>query len=119
MKTEPTWAFGRTLIASVFIVMGLYRLFAAYQGVPTTGATIVFSSVEAVLGLLIAAGWNLRWTAAVAAALMAVDAFISHPFWSLQDPERSAQLLHFMKNVGLIGGLVLLMGHPAHKRRHH
>jgi len=119
MKTEPTWLLGRTLIASVFVVMGAYRLVGAYGGVPTTGATLVFSSVELLLGLLIATGWKLRWTAVAAALLMAVDAAVAHPFWSLQAAERSAQLLHFMKNLGLIGGLVLLMGHPGHKRRHY
>lgn len=119
MKTEPTWAFGRVLVASVFVVMGLYRLLAAYNGAPTPGSTLVFSTVEAVLGLLIAGGWKLRWTATLAALLMAVDAVISHPFWSLQGAERAAQLLHFMKNVGLIGGLILLAGLPVHRRRHH
>jgi putative oxidoreductase len=119
MKTEPTWGLGRAMVASVFIVMGLYRLLAAYNGAPTPGSTLVFSSVEAVLGLLIATGWKLRWTATLAALLMAVDAVVSHPFWSVQGAERGMQLLHFMKNVGLIGGLVLLAGLPSHRRRHH
>lgn len=119
MKTEPTWGLGRVLVASVFIVMGTYRLLAAYNGVPTPGSTLVFSSVEAMLGLLIATGWKLRWAAILAALLMAIDAVVSHPFWSLHGAERGAQLLHFMKNVGLIGGLVLLAGLPVHRRRHH
>lgn len=119
MKTEPTLGLGRVMVASVFIVMGTYRLLAAYHGAPTPGSTLVFSSVEALLGLLIATGWKLRWTAILAALLMAVDAVMSHPFWSLQGAERAPQLLHFMKNVGLIGGLVLLAGLPTHRRRHH
>ena len=36
------------------------------------------------------------------------DAVMSHPFWTLHGAEGSAQLLHFMKNIGFIGGLLLL-----------
>ncbi|MCI4566890.1 hypothetical protein [Lysobacter sp. CFH 32150] len=109
----------RLLLASVFVVMGGYRLWAAYNGAATPGSTLVFSSAELALGLLIAFGWRLRWTAALAAALMLVDAAMSHPFWSLAGAERSAQLLHFMKNIGLVGGLLLLMANGGHHKRRH
>jgi len=98
----------RLSMASVFVVMGAYRVFGAYQGVPTTGATLVFSSLALALGLLIAAGWKLRWTALAATALMLVDALMSHPFWSVAGADRGVQLLHFMKNISIAGGLLLL-----------
>lgn len=107
----------RTLIASVFIVMGLYRLLEAWGGTATPVVTLVFSAIELVMGLLIAGGWKLRWTAGLAAVLMAVDAVMSHPFWSLAGAERGAQLLHFMKNMGQIGGLLLLIAHAGHPPR--
>ena len=59
-------------------------------------------------GLLILSGWKLRWTALLAALLVLADAVMSHPFWTLHGAEGSAQLLHFMKNIGFIGGLLLL-----------
>ena len=114
----PGFVLARLLLASVFVVMGAWRLWGASQGVPSSGATLTFSAIELVLGLLIAAGWKLRWTAAAAAALMVVDAVLSHPFWSLADPDRSAQLLHFMKNVCMVGGLLLLaLAAPVARRR--
>ena len=96
------------LMASVFIVMGGYRLWGALHGVPTANATLAFSAVEFLLGLLIAAGWRLRAMALLAALLMLVDAALSHRFWLLQGAEQGAQLLHFMKNIGFVGGLLLL-----------
>lgn len=108
----------RGLMASVFVVMGAYRLLGAYQGVPTTGATLVFSSLELGLGLLIATGWKLRWTALAAAGLMLVDALMSHPFWSVAGAEREAQLLHFMKNIGIAGGLLLLSLTSSSRQRY-
>ena len=114
----PGFVLARLLLASVFVVMGAWRLWGASQGVPSSGATLTFSAIELVLGLLIAAGWKLRWTAAAAAALMVVDAVLSHPFWSLAEPDRSAQLLHFMKNVCMVGGLLLLaLAAPVARRR--
>ncbi len=107
-RTSPGTMLARLLMASVFIVMGGYRLWMAQQGTPTSGATLTFSAIELVLGLLLASGWQLRIVALLAALLMAADAVLSHPFWSLAGAEQGAQLLHFMKNVGFIGGLLLL-----------
>ena len=105
------------LMASVFLVMGGYRLWQALQGVPTANATLVFSAAEFLLGLLIVAGWRLRAMALLAAALMLVDAGMSHKFWLLSGTEQGAQLLHFMKNIGLVGGLLLLSSQATGKRR--
>lgn len=108
MQRQPGTGLARVLLASMFVVMGAYRLWAAWRGVPTSGATLTFSTVELVLGLVLAAGWKLRAVASVAAVLMAVDAALSHRFWDLSGQAQAAQLLHFMKNVGLVGGLLLL-----------
>lgn len=118
MRGSPGYVLARLLMASVFVVMGAYRLWGAYQGVPTSGSTLTFSAIELVLGLLIAAGWKLRLTAALAAILMLVDALLSHRFWALSGQAQGAQLLHFMKNIGFIGGLLLLsLGAESHRRR--
>ena len=117
MRRDPGIVLARWLLASVFVVMGTYRLLTAYEGAAIANSTLVFSAVELALGLLIAFGWKLRLTATLAALLMAADAFLSHPFWAVQDPERGAQLLHFMKNLNIIGGLVLLALVSGQKQR--
>lgn len=117
-RHPPGAAMARLLLASVFVVMGAYRLWGAYGGVPTTGATLTFSALELVLGLLLASGWQLRVVASLSAVLMLADAVLSHGFWNLAGAEQAAQLLHFMKNVGLVGGLVLLAAlAPVRRRR--
>lgn len=114
---KPEFRIAQWLLASVFLVLGGYRLWQALHGVPTANATLAFSSGEVLLGVLIAAGWRLRAMALLAALLMLVDAVLSHPFWSLSGAAQSAQLLHFMKNIGLVGGLVLLASLATGKRR--
>lgn len=108
MREGPGILLARLLMASVFVVMGAYRLLAAADGAAIPNSTLVFSAVELVLGLLVAIGWKLRLTASIAALLMLADALLSHQFWALQGPERGAQLLHFMKNINTVGGFLLL-----------
>lgn len=108
MQSPAGTAFARLSMASVFVVMGGYRLWGAFQGAPMSGATLTFSAIELVLGLVIAVGWKLQIAAALAAVLMLADALLSHRFWSLAGAEQGAQLLHFMKNIGFVGGLLLL-----------
>jgi len=105
-------------MASVFVVMGGYRLWMVARGAALPTSTLVFSAVELVLGLLLAAAWKLRATAALGAALMLADAVLSHRFWALGGEARAAQLLHFMKNIGFVGGLLLLAitGGTRHRR---
>lgn len=115
MKPEARVA--QLLMASVFLVMGGYRLWQATQGMPIANGTLVFSAVEFVLGLALASGWRLRMVALLAALLMVVDAVMSHPFWKFGGAQQAGQLLHFMKNIGFIGGLLLLSSLAIGKRR--
>jgi len=119
MQRDPGTTLARLLMAAVFVVMGGYRLWGAYRGETLAGSALTFSVLELVLGLLIAAGWKLRLTAALAALLMLADALLSHRFWALAGNAQGAQLLHFMKNIGFVAGLMLLSltAGAGHRRR--
>ncbi|MDT9000071.1 DoxX family protein [Paucibacter sp. APW11] len=103
----------RALVASVFVAMGLERLLA-YGGVLDGGVAslgagyLAFGLFELAAGLLIVCGWQAGWAALVMAAFLAVDACLAHPFWREQGLQRHGQLLHFMKNLSAIGGLLLV-----------
>lgn len=105
----------RVLMASLFIVLGGWRVWGALNGLPLSNAALVFSVVELVLGLLLLVGWRLRWVALLAAALLVADALLSHPFWSVPAAASDGQLLHFMKNIALAGGFLLLSATASRK----
>lgn len=115
MKLEVRMA--QWLLASVFIVMGGFRLWQALHGVQMSNMTLLMSAGEVLLGVLIAAGWQLRAMTLIAAILLLVDAALSHPFWHFSGAAMGPQLLQFMKNMGLVGGLVLLSTAGGAKRR--
>lgn len=115
MKLEVRLA--QWLLAAVFLVAGGFRLWQALRGVPIGNDTLLLSTAEVLLGVLLAAGWQLRAVALFAAALLVAEAALSHPFWRLSGGAQMTQLLQFMKNMGLVGGLVLLSGAGGAKRR--
>jgi putative oxidoreductase len=102
----------RILIPSVFVGLGLSRLLVAaglVAGPPVSAGAAVFSGVELIVGVLIMLGWRLRWMAGLMAAFILVDAFLAHAFWTYPVEERHGQLLHFLKNLSTLGGLLLLV----------
>ena len=39
---------------------------------------------------------------------LVIDTVLSHPFWAVRAGARDVQLLHFMKNIAIAGGFLLL-----------
>lgn len=59
-------------------------------------------------GTLFALGRFPRLSALLLAGTLVPTTYAGHPFWSVQDPqERRAQRTHFLKNLGLLGGVLL------------
>ena len=69
------------------------------------------AGVQIGAGLLLATGRAPRLSAAVLAASMVPTTLAGHRFWEVDDPaQRAQQRLHFLKNVSLVGGLVIASG---------
>ena len=62
----------------------------------------------ATAGTLLAFGRLPRVAATVLALSTVPTTYAAHPFWSESDPEKRRQTkLHFLKNLGLLGGVLL------------
>jgi putative oxidoreductase len=67
----------------------------------------VNGAVQAAAGALLLTRWS-RPAAVVLAGSLVPTTIAGHAFWAQGTPaDRSAQLTHFLKNVGLFGGLLL------------
>jgi len=65
------------------------------------------AGTDVVAGLLLATGHLTRPAAATLAVNLIPTTVAGHPFWSVPKEQRAAQQVHFLKNLGLLGGLLL------------
>ncbi len=116
----------RPMLATIFVVGGLDALrhpgarakiaepvvsrLAAPLGLPQDPELLVRANGAAMMaaGSLLALGRFPRLASAALATSMVPTTLVGHPFWSDTDPvKRGQNRLHFLKNVGLLGGLLL------------
>lgn len=118
MQISPTlYRIGRVLLASLFVISGLLKITAfsgvvgymSSLGIPfATFAVLITILVEVGGGLAIMTGWNAR-PAALVVALFTVGATLSaHRFWQADPASVQNQLNHFLKNISIIGALLML-----------
>lgn len=77
---------------------------------PTDARSLVQfnGATQVAAGLMLVTGHLTRPAAIVLAGSLLPTTWVGHPFWTAQDPaERRNQEIHFLKNMGLLGGLLL------------
>ncbi|HKR48699.1 MAG TPA: DoxX family membrane protein [Pseudonocardiaceae bacterium] len=75
------------------------------------------AAVKVAAGLMMALGWAPRLAATVLAVELIPSTVAEHPFWGRGYPDdRKAHQQHFIKNAGLLGGLLLAITAGKPKR---
>ena len=100
----------RVMLASIFLVSGIPKIqayeqtvrYMATQGVPAQVLPLVIA-LEIGGGLAILLGLFSRWAALALAVFAVVTAVVFHR--NLAD---DGQMIHFLKNIAIAGGLLLL-----------
>lgn len=108
---------GRLCLAALFLPSGIGKLgnlagftgFLAGKGVPAPQVfAALAAATEVIAPLLLIVGLFPRVTAVWLAGFTVVATVISHLFWTFPDAAaQSAQQIQFLKNVGIIGGLLV------------
>ncbi len=111
-------AVGRVVIAILFVMSGVEKVMdlsataAAIggKGLPMPSVLAVATVVlELGGGLLIVVGWQTRIVALAVAVFTAVAGYFFHDFWHYPEgPQYTNNMIRFMKNVSIIGGLLML-----------
>ena len=113
---------GRVLLALIFFNSGIGKIFAfegttqymASYGMPMAALFLVGAIVvEALGGLSLIVGFKARWGALALISFTIVATVIFHQFWALEGMERRMQMIMFMKNVSITGGLLLVVAYGA------
>ena len=106
---------GRVLLALMFVLAGINKIsgysgmqgYMDSMGVPGALLPLVIA-LEVVGGLVLMLGWHTRLTAFLLAGFTLLATLIFHS--NLGD---QTQMLFFMKNLSIAGGLLLVVSHGA------
>ena len=107
----------RVLLMTLFLVTGYTKLtnfsatkaYMASTGLPLPQVAAALAvAVEFFGGLALVVGVFTRPFALLYVVFTLVSALEGHRFWTKAGPERQAQKINFLKNVSIMGGLLLL-----------
>lgn len=107
----------RVLMALPFLIAGARKLLTwkatvAYfgkLGIPYPEVVLPLTLlVEVGGGIAIIANWRIRDVSVLMAFFCIGTALLAHRFWAVDPAQFNNQLNHFLKNVGLAGGFLML-----------
>lgn len=108
---------GRFLLALIFILSGIGKIadfsgtaaYMASAGLPFVDLLLVLTiAVELGGGLLLALGWRARWAAAAIFLFLIPATLVFHAFWGMPAEQASMQQIQFMKNLAIMGGMLVV-----------
>lgn len=107
---------GRFLMSVIFILSGAFKLtqftgtagMMAGKGIPLATLALVISIViEVGGGLALLIGFRVRYVAPVMALWLVPVTLVFHNFWAYQGADQQMQMANFLKNVAIMGGLLV------------
>lgn len=113
---------GRILLALIFVMSGFSKItgfegtvgYIASKGLPLPQlGAIIAIVVEVVGGLMLIVGWKARWGAAALFVFTGAAALFFHNFWAVPPEQMQIQQIMFMKNLAIMGGMLMVMAHGS------
>ena len=113
---------GRIIFGGYFIFSGLHHFvdfemmseYAKAKGVPLPSGAVALTGVMLLLGGLsiLLGAYPIVGVILLAAFLIPVS-FMMHDFWKVQDPQmKMGEIINFMKNMALLGALLMFLAIP-------
>ena len=122
MDAISKWAqvVGRVALGMIFLVSGLGKLagwrgtvaYAASKGVPEILLGIA-TVLELVGGVSIVVGFKARWGALALLIFLVPVTLVVHNFWAVPVEQQQLEMAHFLKNLAIGGGLLIVLGRGA------
>lgn len=125
---------GRMLLALMFIPAGFSKLtniggtagYIASSGLPFPSLLAVLAgALELFGGLALVVGFKVRWVGLAMALFTLAASLAFHPFWSVPEGQQMVTQLLFMKNMSVVGGMLLIsalgagaLSLDAHRSQH-
>ena len=126
---DIVYALGRIAGPIVFIVFGVIQFsdispyvaspavlkFVAATGnvVPPTEIAYAVACIDLIGGVMVLVGFKTRWAALALCAFTVLTIFFAHPFWTMEGATRAANQVQALKNISIIGALLMIAAHGA------
>ena len=113
---------GRVLLTLIFFVAAAGKLLdfsgtaqhLASKGVPLASVALAVAIALEIGGaLLLLVGLHARLGALLLILFLIPTSLVMHGFWSLEGNARIAEMLQFLKNMAILGGLLLVGAYGA------
>jgi len=110
---------GRILISLIFLMSGLSKIggfagtagYMASKGIPMANIALALTIIIEVGGAaMIILGYKARLGAAALLLWMIPVTLIFHNFWAAAEAAKQTEMIMFMKNISMMGGMLLIMG---------
>jgi putative oxidoreductase len=113
---------GRIFLSAIFIASGLHKLSAWQQtldqmeshGVPSPSVLLVVATTfELAGGVGVLLGCWTRVASVLLIAFLIPVTYYFHDFWTLSGAERQSEMINFMKNTAILGGLCYVLANGS------
>jgi len=116
----------RILLSAIFLISLFSKLtglegtiqFMAAKGMPLPSLLIWGAIITELAGALaLLTGYKMREAGILLALYLVPTTLIFHNFWAMEGQQFQMQLMSFMKNLSIIGGLLLLTSFPSQQTK--
>lgn len=113
---------GRALLSSIFILSGWGKItgfsgtaaYMASKGMPMPDVLLVPTIIiELGGGLMLLLGWKARWAALAIFLFVIPTTLIFHAFWAVDAAQVQNQMINFMKNLAIMGGMLYVVAYGS------
>ena len=118
MKTyAPVVVLARLLLALMFVMAGFSKFgdlggtagYIASKGLPLPQVlAFMTAALELIGGIALVIGFQARWAALALALFTLLATVLFHNFWAMPADQQFVQQLMFMKNLSIVGGLLMV-----------
>lgn len=116
---------GRILLGVYFLLPGIMKIvewdrhiaLMQHHDIGYTSQLLLIATVANILlGVLLIANHQVRLAAYGCVAYIVVINFTLHDFWNFEGMEGARELQNFVKNIGILAGLLVLAGYSPNRR---
>jgi putative oxidoreductase len=109
---------GRAFLGALFLIAGINKILGfsyvagwmSGSGLPAAGLLLAITIlIEVAGGLMLITGYRARLAAIVIALFLIPVTMVFHGFWSADAASFQNQLTQFLKNLSILGGMLLVI----------